>query len=323
MDLTPQPILEIAAGFMASKQLFVASRIGLFAALGAGPASLDELARRCGTPRRTTRILADAMTALDLLERHGEVYANTPATGAFLSGLTPMDLRPLLRFWDQLSYPAWTGLERAVRTGEGVAFTLSDEQGRLVSEGIEAITAGAAMALAGAVPFGDHRRVLDIGGGTGSFLSMLLAFYPALSGTVFESPRVAALTREKVAPLSGRIEVVAGDFHVDALPEGHDCLIAANVLHLSGPEKNLDLLRRMRHAVRPKDRALLIDFWTDATHTDPVFAALMAGEFLIVSGEGDVYSVDELRSWLDQTGWRLLEHRPLAGPSSLVIAEAT
>jgi hypothetical protein len=47
----------------------------------------------------------------------------------------------------------------------------------------------------------------------------------------------------------------------------------------------------------------------------------MAGEFAVQVG-GDVYSVDEFRAWLEATGWRYIEHRPLAGPFSLVVAEA-
>ena len=42
--ITPEPILKIATGFMAAKQLFAASEIGLFEALADGPASLEELA---------------------------------------------------------------------------------------------------------------------------------------------------------------------------------------------------------------------------------------------------------------------------------------
>lgn len=30
---------------------------------------------------------------------------------------------------------------------------------------------------------------------------------------------------------------------------------------------------------------------------------------------------DEVREWLEQCGWRFIEHRPLAGPVSVVIAE--
>jgi hypothetical protein len=48
----------------------------------------------------------------------------------------------------------------------------------------------------------------------------------------------------------------------------------------------------------------------------------MAGEFLITAGEGDVYSEEEAREWLEQTGWRFLEQTPLAGPNDLIVAEA-
>jgi hypothetical protein len=48
----------------------------------------------------------------------------------------------------------------------------------------------------------------------------------------------------------------------------------------------------------------------------------MAGEFLANIG-GDVYSEEEMRAWLTRTGWRPLERLPLAGPQSVIIAEAS
>jgi hypothetical protein len=59
-----------------------------------------------------------------------------------------------------------------------------------------------------------------------------------------------------------------------------------------------------------------------SAHTEPVQAALMAGEFATHIRTGDVYSVEEVRDWLDHTGWRFTAHRPLAGPQSLIIAQA-
>ena len=50
-------------------------------------------------------------------------------------------------------------------------------------------------------------------------------------------------------------------------------------------------------------------------------AALIAGEFLVGTGEGDVYSEEEARRWLQETGWRALERKPLAGPVSVIVAE--
>jgi len=95
----------------------------------------------------------------------------------------------------------------------------------------------------------------------------------------------------------------------------------SNVLHLFSPSRNRQLLSHIRAAAPLGARLLLVDFWTDNERTEPTFAALMAGEFLLVTGEGDVYSVDQVTQWLQDTGWHLLRHQPLAMPASLIIAE--
>jgi hypothetical protein len=48
----------------------------------------------------------------------------------------------------------------------------------------------------------------------------------------------------------------------------------------------------------------------------------MAGEFAVHVHNGDVYSVKDVRTWLDETGWQFIRHAPLAGPQSLVVAQA-
>ena len=68
-------------------------------------------------------------------------------------------------------------------------------------------------------------------------------------------------------------------------------------------------------------RLLLADFWTDVTHKQPLFAALMAAEFFVITGEGDVYSEEEAIGWLQESGWRVVERKSLAGPVSLLVAE--
>jgi hypothetical protein len=48
----------------------------------------------------------------------------------------------------------------------------------------------------------------------------------------------------------------------------------------------------------------------------------MSGEFLVMAGEGQAYSEQEADHWLGQTGWRKHERKPLAGMSSVIVAEA-
>jgi ubiquinone/menaquinone biosynthesis C-methylase UbiE len=322
---SPEPIIRLASGFMAAKHLFAASELGLFEALAESPTTIDGLAARTGLTRRAARISADAMVALGLLERDGDTYRNGEAAATFLTGQSPADLRPLLRFWDTVSYPNWTGLATALAKGPPMEiFALDDELQAVASAGIEAILAGPAAALPRAFDFSDHRRLLDIGGGTGSWSIAVARAYPQLEATVLDLAAPAAVARGRVADagLASRIGVEVGDAMSGALPAGYDAFLLANLIHYWSPEENRSLLERVRRAAEAGSHLLLADFWTDPTHTAPVEAALMAGEFAVHLRHGDVYSVDEVRGWLTETGWRFVAHAALAGPQSPIVAEA-
>ena len=325
-EVTPDPIMRIAMGFMAAKHLFIASEIGLFTGLAQGPATLDELAAICGIPRRTAGISADAMVSLGLLERDGERYRNGDIATAFLAGQPGPDLRPMLRFWNRISYPGWHALEDAVRAGAGQAKfgQFSAEEQQIFSAGVEAFSTATAASLATNYDFSKHRRLLDIGGGTGSLMLAILRRHPALRGTLFELPGACEVARRRLAgePEGARIDVVEGDLLRDPLPPGHDVLLVANTVHVLSAAHNLDLLRKLRGQATGGTHLLLVDLWMDRSHTQPPAAPLMSGEFLIISGEGQAYGEDDADAWLPQTGWRKVEWRPLGGPHSVIVAEA-
>jgi SAM-dependent methyltransferase len=324
--ITPEPILKIATGFMAAKQLFAASEIGLFEALADGPTGLEELAGKTAVPQRTVGIVAAAMVSLGLIDQEGGRYRNGEAAATFLAGKPGHDVRPVLRFFNSISYPLWERLADAVRSGEGQAqFGKFDrEQQQIFSGGVEALTAPVAASLAAAYDFSGHKRLLDVGGGTGSFLLAVLRRYPALRGTLFELPGACAVARQRLSaePEGKRIDIIEGDMFKTPLPAGHDVLLVANTVHVLSALRNLDLMRKMRATVQSGARLLLVDLWTNPTHTEPPIAALMSGEFLVMAGEGQAYSEQEADHWLGQTGWRKHERMPLAGISSVIVAEA-
>jgi ubiquinone/menaquinone biosynthesis C-methylase UbiE len=322
--VTPDSIMEVARGFMAAKHLFAACSIGIFEALADGPATLAQIAARAGISERAARISADAMVALGFLDvEHGR-YSNGAEAGTFLAGRTPADLRPVLRFWDQVSYPAWTQLEPALR-GRWAPQQLSPELQEVFSAGVEALTAGPAQALAAAYDFTAHRRLLDVGGGTGSITAAIARRHPQIQATVLERAEVVPLAQRRIqaAGLQSRISAVAGDAVQGPYPAGHDVVLIANLIHYFTPEQNRRLLELARAAVSDGGRLLLVDFWTDPAHTSPVPAALMAGEFAVLQEHGDVYSAEEVRDWLRRTRWHFLDQQPLGGPVSVLVAEAT
>ncbi|RKT53772.1 methyltransferase [Saccharothrix australiensis] len=323
--VSPAAIIELVSGFRAAKFLMAATEIGVFEALADAPADLAGLAARTGLTRRAARICADAMVAIGLLVRDGDAYRNSDVAATYLTGSTDVDLRPFIRFSDRISYPAWDGLAHALRHGPRDQITdLDPERQRSFSEGVEALNAGPAAALAARADFTASRRLLDVGGGTGSWSIAVARSHPHLSATVFELPQVVGLARERIAArgLAGRIGVVPGDVLADELPTGHDCCLLANVVHCFSAEDNRRLLAKARRAVEPGARLLLVDYWTDPTHTRPVIAALMAGEFAVNIEHGDVYSSAEARAWLADTGWRFTAQDPIDGAKSVIVAEA-
>ena len=83
-----------------------------------------------------------------------------------------------------------------------------------------------------------------------------------------------------------------------------------------------DLLKNMRARMSRPGRGCCSSIcgWTH-----PYAAARSTARVGRISGylgEGQAYGEDEADEWLAQTGWRKLERRPLAGPGSVIIAEA-
>lgn len=311
---------------MTAKYLYVASEMGLFEALANGTDTLDGLSEKTKVPPRTLRIVLDALVAVGFLIRQEDHYQNTPITATFLSGQPQADFRPILRLWDKVVYPQWATLEEAIRTNKRTYGLpeFSDQEHAVFNIGVSTLTAPSAKALANQYDFSRHQSVLDLAGGMGFFLMAVTEHYPAVKGTLFELPLTAQTARKQMAasPFAQSVTVMEGDILLDDIPGGHDAVILANIIHLFSPETNHLLLNRIRKAVSVGARLLVVDFWTNVTHTEPVFAALMAAEFQIFSGEGDVYSVEEMNGWLAANQWRLLEHQPLAGAASLIVAEA-
>ena len=96
-------------------------------------------------------------------------------------------------------------------------------------------------------------RVLDIGGGTGSWVIALAGADPELTATVFELPDVAAVADQRLrsSDVASRIDVVAGDLLTSDLPDGYRAFLLANVVHYFTPATNMEILRKIRRAAQP------------------------------------------------------------------------
>jgi hypothetical protein len=321
--LTPDAIFQLAQAFMASKVFFVASEIGLFEQLADGPQSAVEMAANLRLPVRSVGVVANAMAALGMLTLENGQYRNSDVAQTFLTGLGPADMRPLLTFFNRLTYPGWQGLADSVRNDgkKDRILEFSQEDQAIFSAGVEAASAGGAIALASSYDFGRHRRLLDIGGGTGSFLKIIGRQHPHLDLTLFELPKTAAFARSRFTVTDPtRIKIVEGDVLKGELPTGFDSLLLSHVIHCFSVDENRVVLEAAHGATSPGGRLLIVEFFLEDTKTAPVAGTLMSAEFLM-NTHGIAYSTTEVRGLAEQLGWRFVEHRALAGPVSLTVLE--
>ena len=130
-------------------------------------------------------------------------------------------------------------------------------------------------------------------------------------------PAVSAVARECVAQagLADRIECRAGDYHADEYEaEAYDALTIFGALHQESPEQIRDILARANRALKPGGRIFILDMMTDRTHTAPAFSALFAVNMALTTENGWVFSDEELKRWLMETGFDPADAHPVPPP---------
>jgi tRNA A58 N-methylase Trm61 len=149
---------------------------------------------------------------------------------------------------------------RLARNTLGEFTTGFDEAAESHSPGIES-------SIVRAYDFSGANCVIDIGGGSGHFMSALLRAHPQLRGVLLERVPTSALAwREmKHAGLTHRCDCVAGNFF-DAVPGGGDIYTLKNVLCDWNDSASVAILRRCRAAMAPHARLVIIENILDLGH---------------------------------------------------------
>ncbi|MEU4641855.1 methyltransferase [Micromonospora sp. NPDC023814] len=335
MTLTPLPLMQLSSGFSSFKTFAAAVELSLFTRLADGRTmSVAEASAEFGLPSRPADLLLTACASLGLLERRGDGYGNTALAEKFLVEGRPYYFGGLVRFYDKREYPAWDRVVEALRTDKPTAwdpdvqdspFVAEDSQMlQLFWDAMHCISTFTARALGEVYDFGQHARLLDVGGGSAAFPIELCRHYANLSATVYDLPHVCPIADSKIADagLSERITTVAGDFLRDVeLPAGHDVILYSMIMHDWGEDTDRELLRRAYEALAPGGVVIISELMLNADRTGPAEAALMGMNMLIETTAGKNYSETEYMTWLQDAKFSDIRTLPFvaAGANGVVI----
>jgi demethylspheroidene O-methyltransferase len=304
-------LFDLTAGFVYSQVAAALVESGLLDALAEDALHLDEAASLAGLSPDAARTLLTAAASLDLAEEHqgrwtlgerGAALAGTPGLGDMI--------RHHRLFYADLADP----LAMLRREGRTQLSTLWDyaagtraEDAATYSRLMTATQPLVAAQAIAAYPFGQHRTLLDIGGGQGAFLRAVGEMAPSLRLGLFDRPEVITTLGK-----NPRIEVHAGSFLSDPLPAGYDLHSLVRVLHDHDDEAAMTLLRASRAALSAGGTLLIVEPMASLGSAPEGHAYF--GFYLAAMRSGRPREFHEIREMALAAGFRGVHERKTALP---------
>ncbi len=329
-------LFDLVSGFVYSQILSTCVQLDLFKILRAGPLHRDAIARAVGLDRDATDVLLRSATSLKLIENRGDERYGLGIHGAALlanPGVCKMiehhtflyrdmtdpvallkreqDETMLSMFWDYAG-------ARQQQSGEGLG---TEPYTDLMS----ASQAMVAEQIIDTYPLHTHQRLLDVGGGDGTFLRTVAQAAPDLALMLFDLPPVAAQAEARFAQsnLSNDVSCHGGSIFENDLPQGADIISLVRIVHDHNDDAALAILKRCRAALPAGGTLLLAEPMAREKVGDPATDAYF-GLYLHAMGRGRPRTAQELQSLTAQAGFSrctsMRTHLPML--TSLLVAKA-
>jgi len=305
---TPDSLLEVARAFQTSRIILTAAELDIFTRLGREAKSPRQVCQELGLDERAATIFMDALAALGLLEKEGCLYKTPSSLYPHLSSESETSILPLLLHMGNL-WKRWGSLSRVLVDGTPVEASSweerPDEERRAFIGAMHVLARTLAPEIVSSVNLEGVRRVLDVGGASGTYTVAFLKAKEDLRATIFDLPKVIPMARERLERegLLHKVELVSGDFEKDPLPPGHDLVFLSAIVHQNSRSQNRALFAKAREALVPGGRLLIRDHVMDPSRTRPVAGAIFAVNMLVSTKGGNTYTFQELEEDLLASGF--------------------
>ena len=296
-------LYELSWRYRTARVLHVVNAVGIFTTLSEKEVLLEELCQECHTEPGITEKLLIACTAMGLLERHSGRYENTELAETYLVRGRKLYQGDIIAHSASL-WNFWNTLEDKVCMAAAPKNKPVDEhdEHRDFIMGMHNIAvSGRAQMFVDNIELSGRKRLLDVGGGPGTYSIAACKRYPELRAVVFDLPATIQITSEIIAKegMQDRVRVRDGNWEKDDFGEGYDVVLLFNVLH--GPDDNGEMkLKKAYDSMEQGGLLVVQDFLLNDEKTGPLGSAL----FNIMFG---VYSRCGLLSIIKETGFTQAE----------------
>ena len=329
----PELIFDTLLAYQRTAALRAAIEVGLFAALGQGPADAATLAKRCSSSERGVRILSDFLTIAGLVQKNGNVYSHTPTSAAFLDPKSPACIAATAQFLgNPLMLAPFEHLADIVKNGT----TVLPGQGSVEPNNpawVDFAHSMAPMMAPMAGPLGTIATegmhgplaVLDIAAGHGLFGIEIAKQHANAEVTAVDWPAVleVARTNARSAGVESRWKTRPGSaFDVD-YGGPYDVVLLTNFLHHFNHETCVALLKKVHRSLRKGGRAAALEFVPNEDRVSPPSQAAFSLTMLATTPAGDAYTFKDLERMYREAGYGDITARAVpTGPHTVVVGTA-
>ena len=322
--MTPQgwnagKLLATSGAYWQSCTLHAAVRLGLFNTLAEEALSSSTIAKHQGTNERATKILLDALVAMELLEKKPGGYSNTVFTQTYLTEKSPQYLGYMILHHHNL-VASWSELPAAVSTGRPTRnrSSFSDQDTRqsfLLGMFNQAMQV--APRLSTQIDLSGRHHLLDLGGGPGTYAIHFCLQQPDLRATVYDLPGTRPFAEQTMARfnLQDRITFQSGDYLKEEIQGHYDVVWLSHIVHAEGPGECQALINKAVAALDAGGLILIHDFYLNDTMDGPLFPALFSLNMLLGTSKGQSYSEHQVRTMLAQAGLHDIKRIPVDSPN--------
>ena len=299
--------------------LHAAVKLDVFSLLEGEGQGVEAVAEALGGEARSVAMLLKALCAMQLIVKEAGRYRNSQAAGEFLVKGTPRYIGYMILHHQQLM-DSWLRLDEAVLSGRPVRerASVTDESWRQnFLMGMFNNAMAMAPQVVAALDFAQCRRLLDLGGGPGTYAIHFCRAYAQLEAVVFDLPTTRPFALQTIArfDLSERVAFQGGDYHVDPLPAPFDAVWLSHILHGEGEAACRALIAKAAAVLEPGGTFVVHEFILDDRRDGPLFPALFSLNMLLGTPSGRSYTEGELMEMLRAAGIGGLQRLPFCGPT--------
>jgi ubiquinone/menaquinone biosynthesis C-methylase UbiE len=275
--------------------------------LSANPLTGEEVAKTINVPVDGLCRLLNALVGMQLLEKTGGKYSVTDDSRTFLSKDSDKDIGFLIRHHHNLS-KTWSRLDEAISSGKPFrrnAKELDSQSIESFLKGMHTTASFNAPVIVEKIDLSGNRRLLDLGGGPGTYAIHFCKQYPRLEAVVFDLPTSRSIALENIEKhgCSDRIGFSAGDFNTDIFPGTYDVVWMSHILHSEGEGACRNIIKKAASVLEPGGKIFIHEFILNEDGTCPVFPALFSLNMLLHSEKGRSYTEEQLTAVLADSGF--------------------